>query len=96
MGFQLLRAVMVGFAHGFAPLSVKSLFGRWRDPVLRPQFQEGPAVWSDAERRVREDSGALFEEIGDVFRGESLEETGIPDGSVDGILAVDFTESDDL
>lgn len=39
---------------------------------------------------------ALFEKIGDVFRGESLEEAGILDGSVDGISAVDFTEGDDF
>ena len=38
----------------------------------------------------------LFEKIGDVFRGEGLEEAGVLDCSVDGILAIDFTEGDDL
>jgi hypothetical protein len=46
--------------------------------------------------RFGEGPRSLFEEIGDVFRGEGLEEAGILDSPVDGMLAIDFTEGDDL
>ncbi len=44
----------------------------------------------------REGPQALFEKIGDVFRGKSLEEAGILDRSVDSIAAIDFAEGNDL
>ena len=46
--------------------------------------------------RFGERPRALFEKIGDVFRGESLEEASVLDRPVNGILTIDFTESDNL